>query len=830
MQTDAVHREVVFTDIVDTPMFREKVADIESGAEVIKENCSKLAKEAAKYCEGLEAMAKLHESFAEAIRCFHPYTKQENFGQSEFVRFGDVLGSLAQLHRDLHREVIHHMVEPLNSVWVGQLCTEASKGRQIWDTRQKSYDNLKYKYLSLKKFTRKEFIKRTEEELRKAKDEADVARHYMTKKLTEMQLMKSHHFLDMLTNCMEHHTTFFERGYQSLQGTNCEIESTRDLVYQRQRDMESEMSYLDTLISREREQEKLREGLCEDINSQESSALGGGPLQMTAAGSQLTEVGSYVQAALSSRGQQRKTLKQGYLYKRSSNMRGDWKKRFFKLDSRGILFYQSKKKSDSSKRYLCLLTCSVKENDEDDLRFCFSVVSPNKIVTLQAENEVEKQEWISVIQSVIHCLLHSSEDVNQFYDDMFMRNHSRAQTQSFSHDDFQFAHGALSFSETLQDLDHLPSRLSPSTPHTSKTQNLCTPKGNQRTGSLITGSTPSPYFRSTKSFEFFGNDFEDLQSSEPPYVRIGKIKGNHICADCGAPDPEWASLNLGVLVCIECSGVHRQLGMRSLKLDVKVWTEPLMQAFSYLGNDACNEVWEYELRKRDLRSRMTDIWDAEDEADMSTPSTLQDSSEEGEPSDSSGKTEWSLAELKKPEPTSGMQEKEAFIRDKYVNKRFLAQKKPRTKVETLLWNSIFREDIKGAYGALAGGADINSMHATNAAKTLVSQLQYKIYGPTDEVTNTFVHHASVLMLACRSGNLALLEFLLQNGANLKICDSFQRGSLHYCVGFGVKDAIHLLIDKGAITDSPDCDQLRPYDIALKLGLPEESLRILSYTD
>lgn len=49
------------------------------------------------------------------------------------------------------------------------------------------YDNLKYKYLSLKKFTRKEFIKRTEEELRKARDEADIARHYMAKKLTEVQ-------------------------------------------------------------------------------------------------------------------------------------------------------------------------------------------------------------------------------------------------------------------------------------------------------------------------------------------------------------------------------------------------------------------------------------------------------------------------------------------------------------------------------------------------------------------------------------------------------------------------------------------------------------------
>lgn len=98
------------------------MADIESGAEVIKENCSKLAKEAAKYCEGLEAMAKLNESFAESIRSFQPHTRQETsqsfgltltpeshtfarIGQSEFLRFGDVLGSLGQLHRDLHREV-----------------------------------------------------------------------------------------------------------------------------------------------------------------------------------------------------------------------------------------------------------------------------------------------------------------------------------------------------------------------------------------------------------------------------------------------------------------------------------------------------------------------------------------------------------------------------------------------------------------------------------------------------------------------------------------------------------------------------------------------------
>lgn len=32
------------------------------------------------------------------------------------------------------------------------------------------------------------------------------------------------------------------------------------------------------------------------------------------------------------------------------------------------------------------------------------------------------------------------------------------------------------------------------------------------------------------------------------------------CADCSAEDPQWASLNKGVLICSECCYVHRNLG------------------------------------------------------------------------------------------------------------------------------------------------------------------------------------------------------------------------------------------------------------------------------
>jgi Arf-GAP/coiled-coil/ANK repeat/PH domain-containing protein len=78
---------------------------------------------------------------------------------------------------------------------------------------------------------------------------------------------------------------------------------------------------------------------------------------------------------------------------------------------------------------------------------------------------------------------------------------------------------------------------------------------------------------------------------------LREIPGNNTCAECNAPDPDWASLNLGVLMCIECSGVHRNLGVhiskvRSLTLDVKVWEPTILDLFRNLGNGYCNSVWE----------------------------------------------------------------------------------------------------------------------------------------------------------------------------------------------------------------------------------------------
>jgi len=77
---------------------------------------------------------------------------------------------------------------------------------------------------------------------------------------------------------------------------------------------------------------------------------------------------------------------------------------------------------------------------------------------------------------------------------------------------------------------------------------------------------------------------------------LQSIEGNEFCADCGEPNPEWASINLGILVCLQCSGAHRSLGthisqVRSLKLD-NCWNEATVALMKAVGNEKSNAVYE----------------------------------------------------------------------------------------------------------------------------------------------------------------------------------------------------------------------------------------------
>jgi Putative GTPase activating protein for Arf/Inhibitor of Apoptosis domain len=114
-------------------------------------------------------------------------------------------------------------------------------------------------------------------------------------------------------------------------------------------------------------------------------------------------------------------------------------------------------------------------------------------------------------------------------------------------------------------------------------------------------------------------------------LQVARLDGNRICVDCSEPDPEWASINLGVFICIACSGVHRKLGtdisrVRSLTLDD--WSYSTVAFMKMVGNANFNAVWE-----------AVGIGSGENER-------------------------------AKPTPQSSRAEKSAFIRDKYERQKF----------------------------------------------------------------------------------------------------------------------------------------------------------------
>ncbi|EMD41505.1 hypothetical protein CERSUDRAFT_110062 [Gelatoporia subvermispora B] len=74
---------------------------------------------------------------------------------------------------------------------------------------------------------------------------------------------------------------------------------------------------------------------------------------------------------------------------------------------------------------------------------------------------------------------------------------------------------------------------------------------------------------------------------------------NKVCADCKRNDPRWASWNLGVFLCIRCSGIHRSMGTHISKVksvDLDVWTPEQMASIQKWGNRLANLYWEAHLR------------------------------------------------------------------------------------------------------------------------------------------------------------------------------------------------------------------------------------------
>uniref|UniRef100_A0A8C7ISL2 Arf-GAP with coiled-coil, ANK repeat and PH domain-containing protein n=1 Tax=Oncorhynchus kisutch TaxID=8019 RepID=A0A8C7ISL2_ONCKI len=318
--------------------------------------------------------------------------------------------------------------------------------------------------------------------------------------------------------------------------------------------------------------------------------------------------------------------------------------------------------------------------------------------------------------------------------------------------------------------------------------------------------------------------------------RIQCLPGNEYCCDCGQADPHWASINLGILLCIECSGIHRSLGVhcskvRSLMLDS--WEPELLKLMCELGNSVINHIYEGACEAQGL---------------------------------------------KKPGPSSSRQEKEAWIKSKYVEKKFLKKlgatevlvsggRKTEHRWSVKKWqrhNTIIFS-IKMPFSSLFALEGINEVvlnPSCNSAASLSAEcevsedssgeaemepetetqsdpedgrelhpgaLLYKAsqarnlpvmaealaHGADINSVNDEDDRKSPLIQAVFGGSLIACEFLLQNAADVNQRDARGRGPLHHATYLGHTGQVCLFLKRGATQNDGDEDGQDPLSIAVQ---------------
>ncbi|XP_077157771.1 arf-GAP with Rho-GAP domain, ANK repeat and PH domain-containing protein 2 isoform X2 [Paroedura picta] len=299
-------------------------------------------------------------------------------------------------------------------------------------------------------------------------------------------------------------------------------------------------------------------------------------------------------------GSSMKKVKEGWLDKLSPQGKHMFQKRWVKFDGDSISYYNNEKEVYSKGIILLSAVATVRVHGE----IKFELVTAHRIFVFRAEKEDERNDWINTILSALQLPPEIS--------------HARSTITPSDKSGYLELKGYKAKIFTLLQGNHVW---------------ICKSEQDFRTGYGITlipmnvanvrqvDRTAKQSFEIItpyRSFSFTAESekekqewIEALQQSIAETLsdyevaeKIWLNESNRTCADCKAPDPDWASINLCVVICKKCAGQHRSLGprdskVRSLKMDASIWSNELIELFIVIGNKRANSFWEGNLQSNE---------------------------------------------------------------------------------------------------------------------------------------------------------------------------------------------------------------------------------------
>lgn len=350
-----------------------------------------------------------------------------------------------------------------------------------------------------------------------------------------------------------------------------------------------------------------------------------------------------------------------------------------------------KQKLDLHMEPIDLRVASVREARNAERRFCFEVITPHFTRVYQATSEEDMKNWIAAVNNALQSAVEATGK-----DD-------RPSTDSLP-------------GSTRRDIASVLTGKSSSLSNHKNPYSSKTPARHATVGDR-------PVSRREPSAQEDGRLLQQIREADA---------GNKVCADCGSESKvDWVSINLGIVICIECSGIHRSLGthiskVRSLTLDTNSFTPDIIEILLKIGNRVSNTIWE-------------------------------------------SKLDGAL----KPSSTSTREQRLHFITSKYADHAFVAPISPTlshysTPEETLL-ASIKKNDIQNVLYALALRADPNSKdrsRGTHAVFLALAAADPASPSASASPTSSPIPGARPSTPQASRKSFPVAEILLQNGADL----------------------------------------------------------------